>query len=455
MRILELLKFSFMNLWRRKLRTSLTVLGVVIGTASIVVMMSIGIGLNYSYLKTIENSSTLTLIRVSGGGWGEAVMYDVRGGGSYSSDSDSGERSSLDRTAIDQFAGLDHVTVASPVYTFDVFARSGSYESYLNIYAMDYDMLMALKLPVMKGELPSPGDPFTLIAGRRVAFNFYNPSGGEYIDFWNNPDAEPPVDMLNTSLFAIYDMNAYWEWQSTGEGDPPKKYMLETSAIIGEENSDYGYSQFDYNVYADLSAVEETFQKVFKKNAWPNQQTDKNGKPITPMVYNEAYVIVDNIDNVAAVQKQITDMGFQAYSEIDYLKAMQDQSRIIQYVLGGIGSIALLVAAIGITNTMLMSIFERTKEIGIFKVLGCSLPNIRTMFLSEAALIGFGGGMLGLGLSFLLSFLLNIFMESVSVIPFWLALAGLGIAVVVALVAGITPALRAMKLSPLEAIRSL
>ncbi|MEG2633513.1 MAG: ABC transporter permease, partial [Oscillospiraceae bacterium] len=85
MRFYELLKFSFMNLWRRKLRTSLTLLGVMIGTASIVVMMSLGIGLNHSYIKQIEDSGTLTLITVNnyGGGMGMGggmAVASIKGG---------------------------------------------------------------------------------------------------------------------------------------------------------------------------------------------------------------------------------------------------------------------------------------------------------------------------------------------------------------------------------------
>jgi ABC-type antimicrobial peptide transport system permease subunit len=102
-----------------------------------------------------------------------------------------------------------------------------------------------------------------------------------------------------------------------------------------------------------------------------------------------------------------------------------------------------------------MSIFERTKEIGIFKVLGCSLKNIRSMFLVEAGLIGLGGGITGVVLSFLLSFGINKLIGEVSVIPLWLALVGMGFAVLVGMIAGISPASRAMKLSPLEAIRTL
>ena len=81
---------------------------------------------------------------------------------------------------------------------------------------------------------------------------------------------------------------------------------------------------------------------------------------------------------------------------------MQEQSRNIQLVLGGIGAVSLFVAAIGIANTMMMSIYERTKEIGIIKVLGCALQNIREMFLMEAGFIGFLGGVIGVVLSYII-----------------------------------------------------
>jgi ABC-type antimicrobial peptide transport system permease subunit len=447
MKFFELVKFSFLNLWRRKLRTSLTVLGVMIGTASIVVMMSLGIGLNKQFMDQIQNSATLTLITINSYG-GDMMYVD----GVATSDGGA-EQLTLTRDVIDGFGSMDHVKEASPVYNFDIYAKSGSYESNLWVTAMTYDMLEALKLPVLEGAMPERGAPFSLMVGRMSAFDFHDPSSNVWVDYWSDPDAVPPVDLMQDSVFGVYDTNAYWNWQS-GMGDAPKKYLIETSAILGVAEQGM-YSQYDYNAYADLEAVEALFQRVFKKDPWPNQQVNSKGKPVVPMAYNQAYVLVDDMENVAAVQNQITEMGFQAYSEMDYLKSMQEQSRMIQYVLGGIGSVSLIVAAIGITNTMLMSIFERTKEIGIFKVLGCSLPNIRSMFLCEAALIGFSGGMVGLGLSYGLSFVINVLLEDISYIPPWLSLAGLGIAVAVGMISGIVPALRAMKLSALEAIRSL
>ena len=135
--------------------------------------------------------------------------------------------------------------------------------------------------------------------------------------------------------------------------------------------------------------------------------------------------------------------------------------RMIEAVLGGIGAVSLLVAAIGITNTMMMSIYERTKEIGIMKVLGCDMRNIGALFLMEAGCIGFFGGVVGLILSYSLSGMINYFVknsdmgvESISYIPFWLAGASLIFAILVGMIAGFFPSKRAMKLSPLAAIRN-
>ena len=175
------------------------------------------------------------------------------------------------------------------------------------------------------------------------------------------------------------------------------------------------------------------------------------------------------MDNVEAVLKEIQEIGFQAYSDAEYMESMQKQSQTTQLVLGGIGAVSLFVAAIGIANTMMMSIYERTKEIGILKVLGCAMGNIRTLFLMEAAFIGFFGGMLGIGISYGISAVINkvagnmygdAYMygsnaqSSISYIPPWLALAALGFAVLIGIISGFLPALRAMKLSPLAAIRN-
>ena len=90
-------------------------------------------------------------------------------------------------------------------------------------------------------------------------------------------------------------------------------------------------------------------------------------------------------------------MGYGTYSAQDAVEMAEEQTARIQYLLGAIGGVSLLVAAIGIINTMMMSIYERTREIGIIKVLGCRMSNIAGMFLAESAFIGLFGGALGLG----------------------------------------------------------
>ena len=144
-----------------------------------------------------------------------------------------------------------------------------------------------------------------------------------------------------------------------------------------------------------------------------------------------------------------------------------------QLFLGGIGGISLLVAAIGISNTMVMSIYERTREIGIMKVLGCALSNIRSIFLMEAGVIGFMGGIIGVGISYGVSYGLNYLTMtggalsgilgsmlggmsesgSLSVIPLWLAGAAVVFATLIGLLSGFSPANRAVKISALAAIK--
>ena len=100
-------------------------------------------------------------------------------------------------------------------------------------------------------------------------------------------------------------------------------------------------------------------------------------------------------------------MGYEASSNAEWIESEQKTMGYVQAVLGGIGAVSLFVAAIGITNTMMMSIYERTKEIGVMKVLGCDLRNIRSLFLLEAGFIGFIGGVIGLALSYTLSAVIN------------------------------------------------
>lgn len=186
----------------------------------------------------------------------------------------------------------------------------------------------------------------------------------------------------------------------------------------------------------------------------------QNGRAYKQIYYNSIYVRADRMESVEPIQKAIRDMGFEANSNTEWLKQTQEQMRTIQMALGGIGAVSLFVAAIGIANTMMMSIYERTKEIGILKVLGCDLTDIHRTFLMEAGFIGLVGGCIGLLLSYGVSAIINIAAKSsayqgISYIPFWLASLAIVFSVVMGMVAGGGfPAFRAMHLSPLAALRN-
>ena len=117
--------------------------------------------------------------------------------------------------------------------------------------------------------------------------------------------------------------------------------------------------------------------------------------------YSQAVGKAESVEFVSELETAIHDMGFSdTYSMETVRGPIADMMNMIQLVLGGIGAVSLFVAALGIINTMIMSIYERTREIGVMKVLGCVVGNIRLMFLMEAGMIGLMGGLVGLGISY-------------------------------------------------------
>ena len=460
MKFPDLLIMSMNNLRRRKLRTVLTVLGVIIGTAAIVVMVSLGIGLNEMTMEQIASWGSLTTIEVysQSSGGGMQMM-----GAAMSSQNSESEPNYITDKVIDNFKRIPHVTGVSPVLNMNVVMRQGAdISTYVQLKGVSQSYLEQLELA--EGRLPQPGE-LGLVFGNGVIRDFTNAKTGK--GYWDTGEM-PDVDPMGKPMFVIFDMDAYYQSQGSGSSSdgtpvkPPKKYMIETTGMLaGGEN---GYSNYSWYVFTDIDGLKAQLKKVFKKGTpIPGQPTNKKGKPLNELVYNSAEVFVDDMENVTQVQEQLAAMGYQVNSQMDFLESSRQQSNMVQAVLGGIGAVSLFVAAIGIANTMMMSIYERTKEIGVMKVLGCDMGNIRNMFLIESGFIGFMGGTIGVALSYGVSAIVNRFVNmsqsmglsgDLSRIPPWLSMAAIGFAVFVGMAAGFMPAVRAMKLSPLAAIRN-
>lgn len=173
-------------------------------------------------------------------------------------------------------------------------------------------------------------------------------------------------------------------------------------------------------------------------------------------VYDEIAVKCSDYLLVNEVKDAINAMGYETTSLQDAIEAAQKNTNQTKNMLGAIGVIAALVAAIGIINTMLMNIMERSKELGVYKVIGCATNNIFEIYIVESALIGFVGGVLGVVMSYIASYIVNAVMEGtefVSVIPSYLPILAILFAVVLSVLAGLYPSIKAMRQSPLAAIR--
>ncbi len=447
MRFLDLLIMSVNNLRRRKLRTALTVLGVIIGVASVVIMVSLGIGLNALMLEQYASYGDMTTINVYSDSY-----YGF-------SNSDDTEADFLTDDVMDRFKRINHVEGVSPMLSTYVIMKQGIYETSVSITGVSKEYLE--KIPLAEGQAPEEGDEMKLIYGNWIIQRFHNSKTGE--GYWDTGEL-PDIDYMNKPMFVIFDTNAYYQSQGGGDNQvkPPKKYMINAAGVV--EGGIDDYSSYAYSVYTDIEALKTQLKQIYKKNPIPDQPTNKKGKPYPYFIYQQAVVFVDDMANVLDVQQTLNDMGYQTDSQMQWIQQSQQTFDVIQLVLGGIGAISLFVAAIGIANTMMMSIYERTKEIGVIKVLGCDMGNIRNMFLMESGFIGFMGGVAGLAISYTVSYVMNNYLGigqimmgvegNISRIPLWLSASAVVFAILVGMVAGFFPSLRAMRLSPLAAIRN-
>jgi putative ABC transport system permease protein len=426
MKRIDFVKMGFKNLWRRKLRTILTIMGVVIGTFSIVIMVSLGVGMTEGYKEEMAQWGSLTKITISKN--------------SYVWDEDTGTGTSktqkLDDAFIATLKAMDHVKAVTPTLTVSAYLKSGKYQSYVSIVGIDPDCVKYFDFPDLKsGEYLSNDNPTAVLFGAEACY-FYNPKSNRF------GGEQPDIDLMDGNVKITFGMDS----------TKTQKYeKLRVAGVMEESTGEFGYS-----AYAPIEQVVKWYKEAQKMN---------NNK-VTNVEYQEVWVSVDDVDYVSDVQSQIKDMGYTAYSMADELDNVKETSNMLQLILGGIGAVSLLVSAIGIANTMIMSIYERTKEIGVMKVLGCLVTDIRKIFLFEASIIGFCGGIIGVGLSYLVSYILNKYApeigsaiglstsSTISVIPLWLSIVAVAFAMFVGIVSGLYPARKATKIKPLEAIRS-
>ena len=456
MKIADLSRMCWENLFRRKARTILSVLGVVIGCCAILLMLSIAVGLDSSNKQWLEEMGDLSKI--------EVYSYSANGNGEMK----------LDESTVQSLRTIEHVKAVIPKYrtnelSFRVVAGNNDrYRvDYLSLVGVDMELFEDAGYSLDEGSLPERVDSalmgqyfeYGLMDSRRPEnrnqINYY-----EYIYGDSGEEMpDPYMDLLNGKVtLQVLDED---------EKVVYSKDILITGKM--KESYDAGYETVEGLVMrADdmVHMVKDAYKAL--------------GKKFRGSLVNSITVMADDIQNVTTVEDAIHELGYQTSSMAEMRESTEKEMATIELVLGGIGAVSLIVAAIGIINTMIMSVSERTKEIGVMKAVGCLVHDIRLLFLMESAAIGLLGGVIGSILSYIISLIINLVSGGVnqfgavsgeevsytvfeimftaptriSIIPIWLFLFGLGFSVFIGLAAGFYPANKAVRISALEAMRN-
>lgn len=431
MRFVDWISLIVDNLKRRTGRVILTAIGVIIGTAAVVTLISLGRGLQESATSQLYGINDLSSVQVYPG----YPEMSMNSGMTMLSEDDIKR---LTPSVIEQFEAMPEVERV--IIKIDLQAglniKLDKLEGYGSIQAVNLDDLSEMGLKARSGstDLSQKGK---VVVGSWIKNNFYDP---------NQRPGDPPLEVpdLMGKILTVEVL----KWGDDGTLSK-KTLKLEVIGVLEESRG-----ESDYYMYVN-------WDEVSALNDWAvGKRIDYNKEG-----YNNIVLKAYSPDSVIELADKITEMGFQAYTPQEQVQSISGFFTIMQVVFGGVGAIALLVAAIGIANTMAMAILERTREIGIMKAIGATNNNILSIFLGEAAGIGFLGGVGGYLLGWLICSLINLLAGSylasqsgggaslATSIPFWMPIFSITFATLIGLISGLFPALNAATMVPVDALK--
>lgn len=457
MKIRDRLEMALRNLVRRKSRTILTILSVVIGASSIILMIAFALGINQQQKDMIDSFGGLSSIQ---------ILTEGNGG-----------TAKIDQTTITKLKNIEGVKAVVPSKSFfsEILVK-GDEDIKISgeIQVVPDDVIENISKDMMEwGDRLNKADEDKIILGSQL-------SAGKTVKESYGFSQEPIEDfdfktheyLLRLGYKEMDDDGVNFTNENEENGEEKKADYIDIPVqVTGKMNS-----KAFINPWA--SVINESFYKKLKKedkkltNSQLNQNFDMDGKPIeektgSEIAYDNLKVVVEDVENLPQVEENIRKAGFDTQSEAGSAEEIKKSNMVVTMILGGIGSVAFIVSAIGIINTMLMSIYERQKEIGVMKVIGASVDDVRSMFLIESGFIGFFGGIVGLIISLIVGLAINSLAANsgffgsmngeaskIIIIPIWLSLVGVGFSSMVGVLAGYIPARRATRLSAIEALRS-
>ena len=454
MKISDRVLMALRNLSRRKSRTILTVLSVVIGATSIILMLAFATGISNSQKEMIESFGGLTSIQIIGDNPSESM--DIK---------------DTDIKKLKKVKGVRAV-VPSKEFWGEVMVDNGDdYVLNTSFELIPDDVFSLLTSDMFEwGKNLSPADKDGIVLGQNAQVQKIErmPDGG-----WSSMPMEGDFDYASHEYYLRLgykdesDDGVHFGNENENQEESTKPTYVDVQLKpVGKLNSKAilkGWSSYaNESFYKKLKEEDKKLQSPQLDMVY-----DEKGQALVEksdkIKYDNLRVIVDDVENLEKIENDIKKLGYNTQSEAGSAEEIKKQTMQVTLILGGIGSVAFIVSAIGIINTMLMSIYEREKEIGVMKVIGASIKDVRSLFLIESGFIGFFGGVIGLLISLGVGKIINVFMagggmfgtgDTIIAISPILAIVGVGFSSLVGVMAGYIPARRATKLSAIEALRS-
>jgi putative ABC transport system permease protein len=424
MTLKDLAKTALGNLSRHGVRTVLSAVGVTVGILTLVTMVSLGVGVHQETVRTFE-SAGLEQLRV--------------------------QPATEKRTDLGAVAWAKRTVIITPELVEEMRARDDVVEVRPREFA-PWGAEISLRvegkaISVRVGDFHwNISDPFSaqpeIVAGRELEQS----AQGEIV---------VSAKALRELGYADDEFDDLIGRQVVLVLKEPRGEMKEFPfRVVGVLETVYGAEAGYFGTHISLD-------DMMAINAWWYNDPDI----LAHEGYDELVIRAASLEDAAKLVDLLQARGYEVQSLELMLDVMNKAMIVMETMLGSIGGLALFVAAIGIANTMVMAVYERTREIGILKAVGASPGDVRRLFVAEAALIGLLGGIVGtvfgwlLGLGLNAAFLAYLRWQEIPiegtffVVTGWLVALALGFATVVGLLAGLYPAARAARLDPLEALR--
>lgn len=439
-KFIGIINLALRNVFRRKIRTLITSSAIAIGVILIVVMFSLGLGVNQWLVEAIATQTDMRLVTVFQQSFATKPIFKrLITPGNKPKKLEKKEKPVLSNETIDMFKKIPDVETVIPILgiTVDSVLVEGEENPVYSPFV--FAMPISRDTPNIKRVLA--GDPYSLDKqsdGIVITTFFLRRLGiveGPY-EGWigKRMILTVPTKIAPTGITA-----------TTVEAKTIQGIVIGV-VDIGLENDD---------LFINLDAATELLAQSAEMSK--DEFLNKIG-------YYTVLVRVGDVSNTRKVADVINELGFIAQTAEDYIKMINDIFTTVQIALSTFGVVSLVVAALGIANTMIMSIYERTREIGIMKAIGAPRGTIRVLFLTEAGLIGILGGLVGVLLGYgitqigsvIISKLLQnqgIPVNSLFSYPLWLGVGSVVFSCLVGVIAGIYPSLKAASLDPVAAMR--